>query len=784
MIGKRLGHYVLSEFLGEGGMGRVYRARDERLGRDVAIKVLLPGTLANSKARALFEREASLLSQLNHPNIATVHDFDTQGDVDFLVMELLRGETLKDRLQRGRIPTTEAARLASQLATGLAAAHQAGILHRDIKPGNLHITPDGRLKILDFGLAKVIAAERTKTSDLQTETMSLVGGVAGTLPYMSPEQLVGSSVDRRTDLYAAGATLYEMICGVRAFDQTGPALTQAILGQAPLAPRTIDSQVPPELESITLKCLEKDPARRYQAADDLGIDLERFLSSSSTRRPAISPPRRRLLRLAAVALAILLIALAFDQWRRRHTGSDEAGRLSIAVLPFENIAHDSEQNYFADGMTEDLITALTKIGALRVISRSSVMGYRDAPKTPSQVASELHVGTIILGSVQQSAQRVRVSARLIEAATGRSLWAESYDRDLRDILALQAEVARDIARQVRVQLTPADNVRLAHAPRVNPLAHDAYLRGRYALNEYTDQGSNRACAYFEQALQIDSTYAPAYTGLADAYYTVSSGYTPATEAMPRSRAAAMKALELDDSLAEAYVSLAVVNLVYDWDWAAAETALQRALELNPNLSTAHQQYGYLLLVLGRGRGEAAVEEYQRALELDPLSLVIRSQIGFAQYFARQNDQAIETLRSTVDVDSSFYYPRVFLGLAYAEGGDNTHAVAELQTAMRQVENSQGLAQLGYVLAKAGRSADTRRVLEKLALRARTQFVPTYDLALVHLALGDPERAFALLEQAFQHKSESLNLLKVDPRLDPIRGDPRFQAMLHRVGLAS
>ena len=337
----------------------------------------------------------------------------------------------------------------------------------------------------------------------------------------------------------------------------------------------------------------------------------------------------------------------------------------------------------------------------------------------------------------RSAQRVRVSARLIEAATGQNLWAESYDRDLRDILALQAEVAREIAHRVRVQLTPTENVRLANTPQVDPRAHDAYLRGRYALNDYTEQGFTRACTYFEQALQIDSTYAPAYAGLADAYYGLSSIWMPPTEAMPRSRAAARKALALDESLAEAHVSLAVVNLVYDWDWKAAETALQRALDLNPSLSMAHQQYGYLSFVLGRT--EAAVVEYERALELDPLSLVIRSQIGFAQYLAGQNHQAIETLRSTVDVDSSFYFPRVFLGLAYAQGGDNTHAVAELETAMKLADNPQGSAQLAYVLAKAGRSADARRVLETLTLRAKTQFVPDYDVALVHIALGDTER---------------------------------------------
>ena len=591
MIGKRLGHYVLTEFLGEGGMGRVYRARDEHLPRNVAIKVLHPGTLANPNARALFEREASTLSRLNHPNIATVHDFDSQDEIDYLVMELLSGETLKDRIQRGRIPTTEAARLGAQLATGLAAAHQAGILHRDIKPGNLHVTSDGRLKILDFGLARDVEAERTKTSSLQTETMSLIGGVAGTLPYMSPEQLVGGTVDRRTDLYAAGATLYEMICGVRVFGQAGPALTQAILSQAPLAPRTIDAQIPPELERIILKCLEKEPARRYQTADDLCVDLERFISPSTTTAPVGLPRRRRGLRLAAPALAglftVLLAVLLSDQWRRHRNGPHGTDLLSIAVLPFENIAHDAEQNYFADGMTEELITALTKIGALRVISRSSVMGYRTAPKTPAEIAKELSVGAgSSSGSVLRSAQRVRVSARLIEAASGQNLWAESYDRDLRDILALQTEVAREIARRVRVQLTPTEDVQLASAPQVDPRAHDAYLRGRYSLNDYTEQGFTRACAYFEQALQIDSTYAPAYAGLADAYYGLSSIYVPPTEAMPRSRAAARKALALDESLAEAHVSLAVVNLVYDWDWAAAETALQRALDLNPSSSGA------------------------------------------------------------------------------------------------------------------------------------------------------------------------------------------------------
>src|SRR5436309_18871 len=483
MIGRTLGHYRIESQIGAGGMGVVYLAHDERLHRDVALKVLPADTLADETARRRFRHEAQALSKLNHPNIATVHDFDSQEGMDFLVMEHIPGMGLDERLAGGPLAEKEAVKLGVQLAHGLEAAHREGVVHRDLKPGNLRITPDGRLKILDFGLAKGLRqGEGTDLTSLTT-----VGEVVGTLAYMAPEQVRGERVDARTDLYAAGAVLYEMATGRRAFPQgSAPELMYTILNQEPEPPSTVRRGISAGLDALARKALAKDPELRYQPARELGVDLERVGGAGPAGRRRERRGRRwaRVPVVVAGALAVLLGALALldpGGVRERLLRGPQTGAIqSLAVLPLENLSGDPQQEYFADGMTEELITTLAKISALTVISRSSVMRFKGRHPPLVEIARQLQIGTVIEGSVLRSGSRVRISATLVQAATGKSLWAENYERDLSDVLTLQGEVARAIAKQIQVRLSPRDRVRLEATRRVDPRAHEAYLRGRYA----------------------------------------------------------------------------------------------------------------------------------------------------------------------------------------------------------------------------------------------------------------------------------------------------------------
>jgi TolB-like protein/tRNA A-37 threonylcarbamoyl transferase component Bud32 len=495
MIGQTLGRYRIVEKLGAGGMGEVYRAHDEQLKRDVAIKVLLADTLADDHARKRFRKEAETLSKLNHPNIAQIHDFGSQDELDFLVMEQVPGESLKDKLDQGSLPEKELIRLGGQIADALQEAHERGVVHRDLKPGNVKLTAKGQAKVLDFGIAKLLQSVTEATTQTFTETHSL----AGTLPYMSPEQVRAEPVDARSDLYSFGVMLYQMATARRPFEEkVSTVLSDAILHQAPPAPRTVNRKLSVGLENIILKCLEKEPER---------IDLERLGAGIPVAAPARARPWTRRLWFAAVgvvALAALLVGWNVGGLRDQLLGRPAPGDItSIAVLPLENLSGDPEQDYFADGMTEALITDLSKIGALKVISRTSVMQYKETKKPLPEIAQELNVDAVVEGSVLREGERVRISAQLIEARTDQHLWAQRYERNLTSILALQSEVARAIASEIRIAVTPAEEARLASARSVNPEAHEAYLKGRYYWNQRTAEGFRKAVEYFQQAIEAD-----------------------------------------------------------------------------------------------------------------------------------------------------------------------------------------------------------------------------------------------------------------------------------------
>jgi serine/threonine-protein kinase len=775
------------ERLAAGGFGVIYRARDERLERDVAVKVLPAGMLNDDSSRRNFHREALALAKLNHANIETVYEFDSQDGIDFLVMEYVPGKTLSDKLADGPIQEKELVSLATQIVDALEEAHGCGIVHCDLKPANIVITPKGQAKVLDFGLAKWLRPGEELTADQVSD--QLAG--AGTLPYMSPEQLDGEPVDIRADIYSAGAVLYEMALNRKVFSgHPASQLINAILHQPPLSPRVVNPRISPALDSIILKCLDKDPAQRYQSAKELSVDLKRMTTRSAIVSAPVPRPRRSkstgvfIWILSGVVLLLVLAAVMKRPQFLSSVGTfSKNGRSptvqSLAVLPLENLSGDVDQEYFAEGMTEELITQLAQISALRVISRTSVMPYLKSHKPLSEIAKQLQVDAVIEGSVTKSGQRVRITAQLILASTEKHLWAESYERDLNDVLSLQGEVARDIAREIRVTVTPREQKRLAGFAPVNVEAHEAYLKGRYHWNKGTEDEYKIARKYFEEASRLQENYAPALSGLAN-YFWATNELAPEI-AMPRARSYALKALAIDDSLSGAHTTLGNIKFNADWDRSGAESEFKRALELNPNDAEAHRAYSVFLSAMGRE--SEALSEIDAAQRLDPLSLITSSTKGWDLYFARQYDLAIEQCEKTLELDTNYVGGHDCLGAAYMAKGSYGKAIAELQKAAT-VSGNEPLrtVSLGRVYALSGRRIKAEKILRALQEDSRHHYVPAYFVATIYVALGDKDEAYSWLGKAYDQRDSYLLWLKVDDAVDPLRMDPRFRELVSKVGL--
>jgi len=792
MTGQTLGHYRILEKVGSGGMGEVYRARDERLGRDVAVKVLPPHLVAEESVRKRLHKEARALSKLNHPNIEILFELGSKEDAEFLVVEYVPGVTLGARLAQGPLPEREIARLGAQLANGLGAAHSQRVVHCDLKPDNLRITPDGRLKILDFGIAKSLRVTReTSKYEVSTESTTLDQAVAGTLPYMAPEQLRSEPADSRSDLYAAGAVLYEMATGQRAFrDGVAPQLTDAILHQPVVPPRALNPRISPELERIILKCLQKEPENRYQSATELEVDLRQLATptvpQAESARRGLPIWRRHAGMAVATGLGVvaaILVVLGVVWWRELRRGKGGPGQIqSLAVLPLQNLSGDPQKDYFADGMTDELITRLAQISALRVTSRTSVMRYKDVKEPLPKIARELNADVIVEGSVLKAGNRVRISAELIEAATDRHLWADTYERDYGDILALQSEVAKTIAQEIKIKLTPQEQTRLAESPRVNSAAYDRYLRGRYQWNKRTPEGVQKGMEYFQQAIADDPGYALAYAGLADSYILLGNlGVLELNTAIPDAEAAAKKALELDDRLAEAHASLGIASLIDHLNWRQAEKELKLAIELNPNYASAYQWYASTLAVIGRP--DDLLRNAKRAQELDPLSPIINAYLGRAYYLVRQNSAAVQQCQRTIEIDPGFPVAHLFLGMVFTQQGRHNEAIAEIQKAVNLSHATPAaVAVLGCAYAAAGKKDDARRVLRELLEPAKRKFVTSADIATIYAGMGERDQAFKWLDKALEEGSLWSISLKLAPTLDSLRMDQRFASLLHRAGL--
>jgi len=785
MIGQTLGHYRIIEKIGAGGMGNVYRARDEQLDRDVALKVLPPGMLKDEKARRRFRNEALLLAKLNHPNVATVHEFDTEAGADFLVMECVAGASLAQKLEAGPLPEKETIMLAMQVAQALQEAHELGIVHRDLKPGNIIITPKDRAKVLDFGIARLL---RPAGDTDPTQSITGSHGAAGTLPYMSPEQLRGETAGPRSDIFSFGAVLYEMATGRRPCQETLPSrLIDAIIRERPVPPRTVNPRISPEFERIIMKCLEKEPENRYQSAKELEVDLRRLQTLSSGPVALAATPKPNLCRgrtaklasTAAVIALIIVLALVVRSWRARVAPTSGSPRIqSLAVLPLENLSGDPQQAYFTEGMTEELTTQLAQISELRVISQTSVSGYKNSRESLPEIAKQLHVDAIVEGSVMRSNDRVRITARLIQVPNGNLLWTQEYDRKVEDVLDLQDEVARAIASEVKVTLTPDEQARLAKPRSVNQAAYEAYLQGTYLVKGTSSQ-HRRARDYFEQAIKLDPNYAPAYAGLAD-YYWSDPGLDPRA-AMPQAKKYAQDALELDPNLADAHTTLGAIHFYADWNWVAAEDEFRRAIALSPSDAEAHRSYSYFLAALGRP--DEALAESTKAQELDPLSIWAQLTAGYVFYFTRHYHKAVEQCQKALVLDPNSVGAYDCLGTSYLAEGKYEQAIAAAQKACDLSSNDPTrLVGLGRAYALAGRKTDAVKVLAQLRQLSSRTYVPPYFFATIYAALGERDKAFTWLETAFRERDRYMAWLKVDGAIDPLRSDARLTQLLRQVGL--
>jgi serine/threonine protein kinase/Tfp pilus assembly protein PilF len=773
MIGRMLGHYRVVEKVGEGGMGIVYRTYDEHLDRDVAIKILPQGALGNESARRRFRKEALTLAKLNHPNIESVYEFGSQDGVDFLVLEYVAGSTLADKILAGAFPEKEVGQLGVQLAAALEEAHECGIVHRDLKPKNIAVTPKGQLKVLDFGLARLLQPESgVSTKDFLSSTEAF----AGTIPYMSPEQLRGRPADTRSDIYATGMVLYEIATGKHPFaGRAGSALIDAILNTPPPPPRRLQHDISSRLEQIILKCLQKEPEHRYQSAKELLVDLR---GPSAVVGPRKSYLRQHVSKLAAVLLIVLALGTAYFISRRFWPQNAAAQRTMLAVLPFDNLSGDSKQEYFSDGLTDEMISQLGRWQPRRlgVIARTSAIHYKGTKKRIDQIGHELGVAYILEGSVRRDAGRVRITAELIHVADQTPLWAETYERDAADVFAVQSEVASRITQSLALELLPSQHAPLLRSPTKDSAAHEAYLKGLYYLNNVTGENYERARTYFEQAVQLDPNYAPAYAGLADYYW--STDKLPPQLAMPKAEQYALKSLQLDESLPEAHTALAGIRFFYNWDWSTAEKEFTRSLELNPSGAETHRLYSLYLASLAGA--EQAVREIRLAQQLDPFSLNINTTVGWVFNYTRQYDQSIEQCRKALEIDPDYLSAHDCLGEGYLAKGMFGQAVAEFQRAASGGEpvRAVGLARAYGVM---GKSNEARKILDDLTKASKQSYFPAYLFGVIHVALGENEQGLAWLEVAYTHRDPYLVHLKKDAAFDPVRSDPRFQDLLRRVG---
>jgi serine/threonine protein kinase/TolB-like protein/Flp pilus assembly protein TadD len=792
LIGRQLGSYQVLSLLGAGGMGEVYRAHDSKLERDVAIKVL-PAAFAHDPERlSRFQREAKMLASLNHPNIAAIYGLEEDAGRNFLVMELVPGETLRELIARGgALPVEEALGIARQIAEALEAAHEKSIIHRDLKPANVKVTPEGKVKVLDFGLAKAFAGdaaiEDLSNSPTLSRAATMPGVVLGTPAYMSPEQARGKPVDKRTDIWAFGCVLYELLTRKRPFDgETVSDTIAAVLEREPdwqaLPPAT-----PEKIRDLVRRCLQKDPQRRLRDLGDARIEIVEARTvptpaeraSAATTARATHPTsiwRRAALPVLALVAVALLAGGALAYYRLRPRSQID----SIAVLPFANAANDPNLDYQADGLTEELINSLTQAPNLKVMARATVFRYKGRALDPQEIGKELGVRAVLMGRVVRNGDRASVQADLVDTKDGSQLWGRQYNRTLAELQTIEEEIVQQVVS--KLLLSGADQKRLAKRHTVNPQAYDLYLQGRRALSELTLERVRQSMVYFQQAIARDPNYAAAYAGLADSYsYLGIMEMAAPKDVMPNAKEAALKALELDNETAEAYTSLGIVQALYEWDWAGSGKRFQRAVELNPGGAYDQHWYGHYLEMIGQWQD--AQNQMQKALALDPLNPMYGEDLGYDFFINRRYDQAVEQLRQVVELDPEDPIAHAFLALALEAKGLRSESLAENERARQYSGGATWVTgTIGGIYCRGGKRAEARKMLAELKTLGKQRYVSPLQPAVIHLALGEPEEGFRLLNSAAEERSVNLQYDVTDPTFDLVRRDPRLVSLRKKLGL--
>lgn len=822
MIEETLSHYRIIKKLGEGGMGEVYLAQDTKLDRKVALKILPADLAVNQDRMRRFVQEAKAASALNHPNIITIHEVDVTESGHFIATEFIDGETLRDHMQQQSMKTGVVLDVATQIASALSAAHAAGIVHRDIKPENIMLRRDGIVKVLDFGLAKLtertaqapIDAEATTRANIKTEP----GAIMGTAVYMSPEQARGVAIDARTDIFSLGVVLYEIIAERLPFEGSKYEIIASILSDREVPPVTSARNVPAELERIVAKALRKDRDERYQNIKDLLLDLKSLKqrlefevelerSVPGTERPALAKSRiqppggtrsetrdlipassassmlgriRQRRRGAAVVIVVLILAtLSAGYWFLIHRSARATAIDSIAVMPFENVAHDQKIEYLSDGVTESLINSLSQLPNVKVIGRNSVFSYKGQSPNLHQVAQTLDVRGVLTGRVSMQGDTLEVWVELTDMQNNAHLWGDHYVRKAADIFTVQDEIARQVTNALRVRLTNSQQNEVSKRYTENPEAYRLYLQGSYYENEDTDEGSQRATSLFSQAIALDPQYALAYAARGRTYFDMGDISLPMSEAMSKAKQDSLAALQIDDKVAEARMTLANIEFQGDWDFARAERDFKQVISLNANYAEVHHQYMYYLALMGKPM--EALAEIKLAQQLDPVNPSIVADSALVFILARRYDESIAESRKALEMFPNFRLSHMALGLALAEKGEYDGGIQELEKAKLLDGSPFVIGQLGYAYAKGGRRDDARKVLSDLKELSKKSYVAPYFFAAIYAALNEKDEAFAWLEKAFQERSWWLCWIKMDPKMDSLRSESRFNALMSRVG---
>jgi serine/threonine protein kinase/Tfp pilus assembly protein PilF len=749
LVGLKVGSFEIIEMIGRGGMGVVYLARDTKLDRSVAIKSIPHELLGDSTARMRFKREAKLLASLNHPNIAVIHDIIEQDDSGYLVLEYIPGQTLTERIAQKPIKLQEALSIGRQVAEAISAAHEKGVVHRDLKPGNIKITPEGRVKVLDFGLAKPTFGEDRKTDVTATEP----GRVIGTPAYMSPEQVRGKPTDTRSDIWSFGCVLYEMLTGKVPFE--GETVSDTLVKLLEREPdwHALPQTTPANIQVLLHRCLEKEPHRRLRDIGDIAITLE------------------------DTATELRHLTLRMEAVETDHIQPTKA----IAVLPFENLSSNREQEYFVDGMTDTLIAELGKIEALRVISRTSSMHFKCTDKKVPEIAKELGVDTVIEGSVLKAGNDVRITVQLIDGRADTHLWSENYTGTLTNILALQSEVTLAITRAIEVAITPEEKRRITHRKPIKPEAHEAYLKGIFFFEKKTEESFRTSVDYFNQAIEIEPNYAAAYAWLSAAYWVPSIyGYGGGHESFSRAKIAVNTAIKIDETCGEAHSSLGWIALMYDWDWQKTKLSLERAIDLNPaNLSYTYFAFAWYWVVAGRF--DKAIDMMKTAVTLDPHSQVLNNQLGNMYRFSGQFERAVEQHKKTLELAPGFVIALADLAEDYLCMSMYPEAIASVEKAMTLAGRIPlSITTLGRAYAISGKKDEAEILLQELLDKSKSEYVLPMYFAALYGDLGNIDEAFQWLEKVYQDRHFGMFLLRVPSSWKPLRSDPRFDDLVKKM----